>query len=89
MVLDDDELIDDDDTEKSLKKGKELFKDGYVHDVGNAEDRHCYHLQAHVHHSMKGDLLLKVRPHRSPVCGTKGKNGIKTHRHFTRHSIVP
>ena len=58
MALDDDELVTDHETAKPLKKGKELFRSGFVHNIGNAEDQHSYYLQAHVHHSMKGEPPL-------------------------------
>lgn len=75
MALHDDELIDEHETAKPLKKGKELFNSGFVHDVGNAEDRHSYYLQAHVHHSMKGEPPLLASVTLSKMTGfvLKGK----------------
>jgi hypothetical protein len=55
MVLTDDEPMDDDETARPLRKGKNIFTSGFVHDVGNAEDDHHYFLRGFVHHSMKSE----------------------------------
>ena len=75
LAMADDETMVDDETAKPMKKGKELFADGFVHDIGNAQDQTSYHLQAHVHHSMKGEPPLLASISLSKLTGfiQKGK----------------